>query len=138
MLAPAVVAPSCRDPDRGGVGPNQKAQSHRRRKEAPLGALTVLRGFLGQAGALGNLAVEVVVLVVGRLLGGGRPGRHQEAGEVPHRRALPAGQGLLGVFALGAGTDEVEVEGVDEGGADLQRCFRFGDVRGLAHAIRAG
>ena len=113
-----VVAPARGDRQLAAGPGHEKAQPDRRREERLARRLALVVRLLGQAGRFGN-GVEIVVLVYVAAPVGRRPGRDQEAGDVPVRRALAARQ-LLGAERMARpGSDQIELDGFDEASADL-------------------
>ena len=114
-----VVGPSDRHAERVRVFRDQEAQAHRRREEALLRGLALLRRLLRKTGRFRHL-VEVVVFVGVATLLGWRARRNEEAGQVPVRGTHPARQPFGCEFVACAGADQIEVQGFDQALADLE------------------
>ncbi len=118
---------------------NEEAQAHRRGKETLLRGLALFVRLLSQARRLRDLTAKVVVLVGVGTLVGWRTRRDQEAGQVPVRGAHPARQSLLGECIARTGTDEIQLQRLDEPLAYFQGrdgrevLFREPPVLGLVH-----
>ena len=121
----AVVRPSDGHADRLRILRDEKAQAHRRREEALLRSLAVLRRLLCEPRQFRHL-VEVVFLVGVAALLGGRAGRDQEAGQIPVRGPHPTRQPLRFEVVACVGADQIEVESFDQAFADLARGTRAG------------
>ena len=139
-----VVGPSDRHADRVRVFRDQEAQAHRRREEALLRGLALLRRLLRKTGRFRHL-VEVVVFVGVATLLGRRAGRNQEAGQVPVRGTHPARQPFGCEVVACAGADQIEVQGLDEAISDLEGaggCMVRGDGSvnwgGAIHDVACG
>ena len=114
-----VVAPAHRDRQLATSPGHEKAQADRRREERLARRLALVVGFLGQTGRLGH-GVEVVVFVDVPAPVGRCTGRDQKAGDVPVRRALAARE-PLGVERMARpGSDQIELQSLDEARADLE------------------
>ena len=108
-----VVAPT-HDHGQGiRLGRHEEAQPHRRREEALLRSPALLRRLFREAARLRRL-VDVVFLVGVCAQLRLRAGWNQKAGQIPVRRSHPAGQPLVGEGVTSPGTDQVQVQGVDQ------------------------
>ena len=114
-----VVAPARRDRQLATCPGHQKAQSDRRREIRLARGLALVVRLLGQTGRLGH-GVEVVVLVHIPASIRRRPGRDQEAGDVPVRRAFATRQLLGAEFMARPGSNQIELDGLDETRADFE------------------
>ena len=110
-----VVAPERRNRQLATSPGHQKAQSDRRREIR----LALVVRLLGQTDRLGH-GVEVVVLVHVPASVRRRPGRDQEAGDVPVRRAFATRQLLGAEFMARPGSNQIELDGLDEARADFE------------------
>ena len=113
-----VVAPARRDRQLATCPGHQKAQSDRRREIRLARGLALVVRLLGQTGRLGH-GVEVVVLFHVPASVRRRPGRDQEAGDVPVRRAFATRQLLGAEFMARPGSNQIELDGLDETRADF-------------------
>ena len=108
------VVPPAHDHGQGiRLGRHEEAQPHRRREEALLRSLALLRRLLGETARRRRL-VDVVFLVGIRTPLRLRAGWNQEAGQIPVRRSHPAGQPLGREGVTTPGADQVQVQGLDQ------------------------
>ena len=114
-----VVAPAHRDRQLAACPGHEEAQSDRGWEERLARRLALVVRLLGQAGRFWH-GVEVVVLVGISAPVGRRPGRDQEAGDVPVRRAFAARQLLGAELMVRPGSNQIELDGLYDARADFE------------------
>ena len=117
----AVVAPADRQLKVVDFRGNQKAQAHRRRKEALLGRSAVFRGIIAETAFTRDLRIEVIVRVGVRALFRRRPPWDQETRKVPVGRPHPPRQPLVGERMRSPGTNQVELQRLPQPEAHVNR-----------------
>ena len=114
-----LVVPPTHDHGQGvRVCRHEEAQAHRRREEAFLRSLALLRRLLGETARLRRL-VDVVFLVGIRTQLQLRAGWNQESGQIPVRRSHPAGQPLGREGVTTPGANQIQVQSLDQALAHL-------------------
>ena len=134
----ATVVPPAHDHGQGiRLGRHEEAQPHRRREEALLRSLALLRRLLGETARRRRL-VDVVFLVGIRAQLRPRAGWNQEAGQIPGRRAHPAGQPLGREGVTIPGADQIQVQSLDQALAHRRRIGDGARSPLWCHADRSG